>query len=78
MRAAEAPTTAAARDLSGYDVGTSAYRELTPYLDVVPFRHSLPCACGGVVTADIECPAAGVRDHQRTAMHGFWRAEEGL
>jgi hypothetical protein len=44
----------------------------------VPYIKSLPCVCGGTVTADIECPAAGVRDHQRTPEHVGFRGAYGL
>lgn len=80
MRAPLSATSAAARDLSVFDAATSPTVELDPYRDpmLVPFRKSLPCICGGLVSADIECPAAGIREHQATQRHANWRRAAGL
>ena len=36
--------------------------------------RTLPCACGGTVTADPDDPAQGVQLHQREAIHRLYRA----
>jgi hypothetical protein len=36
--------------------------------------RTLPCACGGTVTADPSEPAQGVQLHQREAIHRMYRA----
>lgn len=73
-------TTAAARDLSAYDASTSAHTESDLFAGyrAIPPERTLPCLCGGSVTADIECPAGGMREHQATALHRAWRARVGL
>lgn len=40
--------------------------------------ETLPCACGGEVTADPERPAPGVAAHQFTGRHKGWRSARGL
>lgn len=35
---------------------------------------TLPCACGGDVTADPYAPARGVAAHQYTGRHKAWRS----
>lgn len=61
--------------MSEYGASTSAHAEPDLFMGYgnVPFQKTLPCVCGGLVTADIECPAAGVREHQKTARHRAWR-----
>lgn len=68
------PTTAggARLTLSAYPASASATTEADLFAGI-PFVRTLPCACGGSVTADIECPAAGIREHQATSMHREWR-----
>lgn len=64
------------RDMSGFAVGASGEGEpLLPdvILDYDP-HLTLPCACGGVVTADPRSPVAGVRAHVIQARHKAWRA----
>lgn len=39
--------------------------------------QTLPCACGGYVTADPERPAPGVAAHQFTGRHKAWRSARG-
>jgi hypothetical protein len=58
-----------------------AYRELSTNVTEDELLRSLasgqkarPCACGGVVVADVEDPTDGVRDHQSTDRHRRWRA----
>lgn len=41
---------------------------------VVSGQQAQPCACGGVVVADVQDPEDGVRDHQTTERHTRWRA----
>lgn len=36
--------------------------------------QTLPCACGGRVTADPAAPAKGVAQHNSTGRHKAWRA----
>ena len=36
--------------------------------------RTLPCACGGTVTANPDDPALGVQLHQREATHRLYRA----
>jgi hypothetical protein len=75
------PTTVAgARDLSAYPASTSATTEsdLIVGFGLVPFVKTFPCACGGWVTGDIECPAAGLRLHQATREHAVWRQRHAL
>lgn len=78
MRAPSSTTSAGARDLSVFDAATSPTTERDPYAALAQYRKSLPCSCGGLVSADIECPAAGVREHQSTATHAKWRRRRGL
>lgn len=68
-----------ARDLSAYPLDTSTPESaLFSAYGLVPPEKTLPCLCGGEVTADVECPAAGVREHQRTEQHREWRRRFGL
>lgn len=39
---------------------------------------TLPCACGGNVTADPDAPARGVAAHQFTGRHKAWRSANDL
>lgn len=38
---------------------------------------TLPCACGGDVTADPYAPSRGVAAHQFTGRHKAWRSVQG-
>ena len=40
--------------------------------------RTLPCACGGFVTADPENPAKGVQRHQLRPEHAAWADREYL
>jgi hypothetical protein len=67
-------------DLSAYPASASAATEsdlFTGYGLDRPLRR-LPCACGGTVTADVGCPADGLREHQATSVHRAWRERCGL
>lgn len=39
---------------------------------------TLPCACGGDVTADPDAPSRGVAAHQFTGRHKAWREANDL
>lgn len=71
------PTTAGAGDLLPVQASTSAMSEADLFAGI-PFMRTLACCCGGSVTADIECPAAGMREHQASPEHRAWRWRCGL
>jgi len=66
------------RDLSGRRLGTSAMAESALLRAYNVHEDRLPCACGGWVVAERECPSEGVREHQATERHRHWRLEAGL
>jgi hypothetical protein len=56
-----------ARDLSVPPIDTSA-----------GLLRSLPCVCGGFITADPDCPAIAVNVHTQTVIHQLWRGRVGI
>jgi hypothetical protein len=64
---AQPTTDSTARDVSATPIDASA-----------GLLRSLPCVCGGIVTADPACPAVGVRIHQTSLLHRIWRRRAGI
>lgn len=57
--------------------GAPAFTEdvlLHGYLGTSASLATVPCSCGGEVTADPSRPAYGVAAHQYTSRHRAWRA----
>lgn len=75
----ERPTAVVGRvDMSASGPGASAAPASTNLVDrrADPAHGlvSVPCACGGMVTADPIQPAKGVQAHNYTSRHRGWRA----
>lgn len=77
----ERPTAEIRRvDLSAPEVSASVVRSVSEealfkgYSGAESVLVTLPCACGGDVTADPNAPARGVAAHQFTGRHKAWRS----
>lgn len=66
-----------ARDLSAYRNDASTPEAVLFHAHGI-HELTMDCACGGWVTADLDCPGDGVREHQATQQHASWRVALGL